>query len=123
MAKVIVFTPDLLFGSSLVGALSAHGHTSVMTSNVDGLLAEASDSQCVIVDLTDEVEGRLEQVIEARAGGELDGIALLGYYSHVEPESRDAGLAAGISKVVPRSRMHREPADLVEAAIEGLTQD
>ncbi len=120
MAKVIVFTPDLLFGSSLVGALSAHGHSAVMSSNVEGLVAEASDSHCVIVDLTDEVEARLGELREARDGGALDGVALLGYYSHVEPASREAGVAAGIAKVVPRSRMHREPADLVEAALEGL---
>ncbi len=71
----------------------------------------------MIVDLTDELDGRLAELNEVQATGALEGIALLGYHSHVEPESREAGLAAGIAKVVPRSRMHREPAALVDAAI------
>jgi len=118
MPKVIVFTPDLLFGSSLVGALSAHGHSAVMCSGSEALEAESVGAQCLIVDLTEEIEARLEELHVARAAGVLEGVALLGYHSHVEPESRDAGLAAGITKVVPRSRMHREPAALVDAAIE-----
>lgn len=117
MAKVIVFTPDLLFGSSLVGALSAHGHSAVMCSGVEGLSAESAGADCVIVDLTDEIDLRLGELAEVKSAGSLDGLALLGYHSHVEPESREAGLAAGITKVVPRSRMHREPAALVDAAI------
>jgi hypothetical protein len=119
MAKVIVFTPDLLFGSSLLGALSAHGHEAVMCSNTEGLGAEGPSSQCVIVDLTDEIETRLAELSEVRESGALEGVALLGYHSHVEPESREAGIAAGIAKVVPRSRMHREPAALVESVISG----
>jgi len=120
MAKVIVFTPDLLFGSSLVGALSAHGHSAVMCSGEEGLSAEASGSACVIVDLTDEIEARIEELDAVRASGQLDGLALLGYYSHVEPESKQAGITAGITTVVPRSRMHREPAALVDAAIAAI---
>ena len=34
-------------------------------------------------------------------------------FAHVQPEVRDAALAAGLDLVVPRSRMHREGAALV----------
>ena len=37
----------------------------------------------------------------------------LGFFAHVQPEVRKAALAAGVDLVVPRSRMHREGADLV----------
>jgi hypothetical protein len=37
----------------------------------------------------------------------------LGFFAHVQPQVREAALAAGVDQVVPRSRMHREGADLV----------
>ena len=42
------------------------------------------------------------------------GIPVLGYYSHVEVETRRAAEAAGIDLAVPRSRMARELPALVE---------
>ena len=38
----------------------------------------------------------------------------LGFYSHVEQDVRQAAEAAGYDLVVPRSRMNREGAALVE---------
>jgi hypothetical protein len=40
--------------------------------------------------------------------------ALLGVFAHTQPEVREQALAAGFDLVVPRSRMVREGADLVE---------
>ena len=117
MAKVIVFTPDLLFGSGLIGALVAAGHKAVMCSTPEAIEAEAKGAEAVIVDLTDDAAGRSEAVLSLAAAGPLADVPTLGYFSHVEPESRDQALAAGITKAVPRSRMHREPAALVESLL------
>jgi len=38
----------------------------------------------------------------------------LGYYSHVNAETREAALVAGVDLVVPRSRMARELPALAE---------
>jgi hypothetical protein len=38
----------------------------------------------------------------------------IGFYSHVDVETRDRGRAAGLDLVVPRSRMARELPDLAE---------
>ena len=38
----------------------------------------------------------------------------LGFFAHVEPEVRERALQAGFDLVVPRSRMAREGAQLVE---------
>ena len=120
MAKVIVYTPDLLFGSNLLGALVAAGHSAVMCSTPEALEAESKGVEVVIVDLTDEAEGRSGEVaLLASDGGPLERVATLGFHSHVDPDSRDAGLAAGVDRVVPRSRMHREPAALVESMLNG----
>ena len=42
----------------------------------------------------------------------------LGFYSHVEQDVRRRAEEAGFDRVVPRSRMAREPAALVEALVE-----
>lgn len=117
MAKVLVFTPDLLFGSALLGALSAAGHSVVMCPGLEALEAEASGAGLVIADLTDAAATRTEELAGLRAGGPLEGVPVLGYHSHVDPASRDTALEGGVERVVPRSRMHREPAALVEAML------
>jgi hypothetical protein len=42
---------------------------------------------------------------------------VLGFYAHVEQDVRQAAEAAGFTRVVPRSRMAREPVALVEALL------
>jgi hypothetical protein len=42
------------------------------------------------------------------------GIPILGYYSHVNTETKQVADAAGIDLVVPRSRMARELPQLVD---------
>lgn len=47
------------------------------------------------------------------------GMPVLGFYSHVDVETREAALAAGVDTVVPRSRMARELPQLVEQLLSG----
>jgi hypothetical protein len=47
------------------------------------------------------------------------GVPVLGYYSHVNAETRAAAEAAGVDLVVPRSRLAREMPQLVERLLEG----
>ena len=101
MARVALLCPDLLFGSKLQGALRAAGHEPV---------AAGEDADVLVVDLTDEPDARIEQ----SAGGT---IPRLGFYSHVEQDVRRRAEDAGFDLVVPRSRMAREAAALVEALL------
>ena len=118
MAKILVFTPDLLFGSSVLGALTAGGHSAGMCSNPEGLRAEADGVELVVIDLTDEAAERAAQLAELRAEGVLTDAKALGYHSHVDPDSREVALEYGVERVVPRSRMHREPTALVAQLLE-----
>ena len=43
---------------------------------------------------------------------------VLGYYSHVDVETRKTAEAAGVDLVVPRSRMARELPALVEGLLD-----
>jgi len=115
MARVVAFIPDLLFGSNVVGALQAAGHEPVLVSDPDALAGELPGSQALIVDLTADPAERLEQL-----GTILQtGPPSLAFYSHVETGVRARAEEAGFDLVVPRSRMAREGASLVNRLVAG----
>jgi hypothetical protein len=99
VARVGLVSPDLLFGSKVEGALRAAGHEVVHG-------AESVDA--VVVDLT-----------QGEVPAPPEGVPSLGFYSHVEQDVRRAAEAAGYDMVVPRSRMNREGAALVERLLAG----
>lgn len=99
MARVALLCPDLLFGSKLQGALGAAGHE---------VVAADAPADLLVVDLTADVEERLAEASAA-------GLPTLAFYAHVEQDVRRRAEEAGIDRVVPRSRMAREAAALVEA--------
>jgi hypothetical protein len=110
MARVVAFVPDLLFGSNVVGALSAAGHEPVLVSGPDQLRAETPDADVLVVDLTADPDARIDLVAaipQAR-------FKTLAFYSHVEADVRGRAEAAGFDLVVPRSRMAREGGALVD---------
>jgi hypothetical protein len=97
--RIALLCPDLLFGSKLQGALRAAGHEPV---------APGEPADVLVVDLTDEPDARIAESAGA-------GIPRLGFYSHVEQDVRRRAEEAGFERVVPRSRMAREAASLVES--------
>ena len=103
MARVALLCPDLLFGSKLQGALRAAGHEPV---------AMGEAAELLVVDLTVEPDER----IASSAGA---GLPRLGFYSHVEHDVKLRAEAGGFDRVVPRSRMAREPVALVESMLSG----
>ena len=102
MARVVAVAADLLLGSKVEATLSAAGHDVTLSP----ALAEAplDDADLLVADLDTENP-------EALVGL---GMPVLGYYSHVNVETRQTAEAAGIDLVVPRSRMARELPQLVE---------
>jgi hypothetical protein len=101
VARVALLCPDLLFGSKLQGALRAAGHDPV---------GPGEDAEVLVVDLTDDPDARIEQSAHAN-------VPRLGFYSHVEQDVRRRAEDAGFDRVVPRSRMAREAAALVESLL------
>ncbi len=103
MASIVAFVPDLMLSSRVVESLRAAGHEVVVTGWAAGW---------VPTEPVDLVVCDLEAVDPA-------GIAALpmpsiGFYSHVDVETRTRAVEAGVDLVVPRSRMARELPALVE---------
>jgi hypothetical protein len=101
MARIALLCPDLLFGSKLRGALAAVGHD---------VVGAGDEADLLVVDLTADVDERLTVAAAAQ-------VPALAFYAHVEQEVRRRAEAAGIARVVPRSRMAREAAALVEGML------
>jgi hypothetical protein len=110
MARVVAFVPDLLFGSTVVGALRAAGHEPVLVGDAKRLREDLAGADALVVDLTYDAAERIEQVRIRRP----PGVRTLAFYSHVETDVRARAEQAGFDVVVPRSRMAREGAALVD---------
>jgi hypothetical protein len=98
VARVALHCRDLLFGSKVEGALRAAGHD---------VSREMEAPDVVVVDLTDPDV----------AWPEAAGAPRLGFYSHVDQETRRRAEEAGFDLVVPRSRMNREGPALVDRLV------
>jgi hypothetical protein len=106
MARVLSISTDLMLGSRVDATLSAAGHEVVTAPSLAEAPLDAIDA--LVADL--EVENP-----EALVGL---GVPVLGYYSHVDADTKAVAEAAGVDKVVPRSRMSRELPDLVAALLD-----
>jgi hypothetical protein len=102
VARVVSIAGDLMLSSRVAETLGAAGYEVSSAPS----LAEAPLDQADVLVADLDVEKP-----EALVGL---GLPVLGYYSHVDAETRKAAEAAGVDMVVPRSRMARELPALVE---------
>ena len=112
MARVVAVFDDLLLGSNVLGMLRAAGHDAQLTG--DPAQVAPDGAAVLIVDLATSGFDGIALVERLAAGGELAGTRTLGVYSHVHHDVKVRAEAAGFDLVVPRSRMAREGAALVE---------
>ena len=115
MASIVALFDDLLLGSNVLGMLRAAG----FEASLSGAAAHPDGADALIVDLASTGFDGVELVERLRAAGELEGTRTLGIYSHVDVDTRRRAEAAGFDQVVPRSRMAREGAALVQRLITG----
>lgn len=106
MATVVALVSDLMLASRVQGALSAAGHEVTVKAVAD---AETAGADLIVADL---------EAVDAEAVAAI-GPPTLGFYSHVDVETRRAAEAAGFDLVVPRSRMSRELPELAERLLSG----
>jgi hypothetical protein len=107
VAHVLSISGDLMLGSRVQEALSAAGHEVTTTPSIEESSWDGID--LIVADLDLENPEVLVGL----------GMPVLGYYSHVDVETKDAAEAAGVDLVVPRSRMARELPQLVGRLLGG----
>lgn len=102
MAQVVSIAEDLMLASRVDVMLTGAGHHVILARSLQE--APLDGAELIVADL--DVENP-----EALVG---IGVPVLGYYSHVDVDTKKAADAAGIDLAVPRSRMARELPALVE---------
>ena len=102
VARVVSIATDLMLASRVDAMLTAAGHHVILARSVED--APLDEAEIVVADL---------DAADPVALGGLE-VPVLGYYSHVDVDTRKAADAAGIDLAVPRSRMARELPALVE---------
>jgi hypothetical protein len=107
VARVVAISSDLLLGSKVEAMLRAAGHEVTMAAGLESAPLDGTD--LIVADLDAESPDSLVAT----------GIPVLGYYSHVNAETKQAAEAAGIDLAVPRSRMARELPELAAKLLEG----
>jgi hypothetical protein len=100
VARILSISSDLLLGSKVEAMLRAAGHEVTMAPGLASAPPDGID--LIVADLDAESP-------EALVGS---GVPVLGYYSHVNAETKQAAEAAGVNLAVPRSRMARELPEL-----------
>jgi hypothetical protein len=105
LARIALLCPDLLFGSRVEGALRAAGHEVVRSADGAG-----ADADALVVDLTADEFDPMAIALD---------VPSVGFYPHVDVDTRRRALAAGYDVVVPRSKMARETVAVVEGALAG----
>jgi hypothetical protein len=107
VARVLSVATDLMLGSKVQETLKAAGHDVVSAPSI-----QEADLEGVELAVADLDLGAAEALVGL-------GFPVLGYYSHVDVETRQAAEAAGVDLVVPRSRLARELPALAEKLLEG----
>jgi hypothetical protein len=96
MARVVAVVTDLMLASRVEASLAAAEHDVAVAPSLQE--APLEGAELLVADL--DVENP-----EALVGL---GMPVLGFYSHVDVDTKEAAEAAGVDLAVPRSRMARE---------------
>jgi hypothetical protein len=114
VARVVAVFDDLLLGSNVLGMLRAAGHDATLAG---GANLDPTGADVLVVDLGAAGFDGVGVVESLTAAGALAGTRLLGVYSHVDADTRNRAQAAGFDLVVPRSRLAREGAALIDRLV------
>jgi hypothetical protein len=99
VARVLAVVPDLLLASRVEESLAAAGHD----VSVQPALPDPAEADAIVCDL-DAVDP--DEIVAT-------GLPSLGFYSHLDAETKARAQRSGVVVVVPRSRMSRELPHLV----------
>jgi hypothetical protein len=100
VAKIVAIVSDLMLASRVSESLRASGHEVSVTPTLPNPL----EAEAIVCDLD---TADIDAITAAN-------VPALGFYSHVDVETKQRADAAGLTLVVPRSRMSRELPSLID---------
>ena len=106
MATIYACVADLMLASRVAESLKAAGHEVTVGAKLPDP-ESAGSIDLIVCDLEGADAAELAALVPPS----------LGFYSHVDVETRTRALEAGVDLVVPRSRMSRELPALVDGLI------
>jgi CheY-like chemotaxis protein len=121
-ARAVLLCADLLFGSKVSATLEQAGCEVVCVNDADAARAALPGAVLLVADLSDDSLDALGLIVQIRAtDGDAPATAprTLGYYQHVDDDTRRRALDAGFDAVVPRSKLFREGPQLVSGLLNG----
>lgn len=104
MARILVAVDDLMLASRVTEPLRRRGHEVELRSPVEGRIEDPGEARLIVCDLN----------ITDPDAIMAPGLPVIGFYSHLDLETGDRARRAGLDLVIPRSRMARELATLVD---------
>lgn len=116
---ILAAVDDMFFAAKIRGTAEALGLSVKFFRGVDALVKSAVEQapQLILVDLHNQKLSPLELARALRSNEQLKIIPLLGFFSHVQVDLKQAALEAGYDQVVPRSVFSR---DLAKILAEGI---
>ena len=119
---VIAAVDDMFFVAKIRGTAEHLGVTLRSVRNLNTLLSVARDANpdLIIVDLHAEKLDPLAVGRALKSDQQLASIRLLGFFSHVQTDLKEAALTAGYDSVIPRSLFSRDLAEILEGKSSGI---
>jgi CheY-like chemotaxis protein len=114
MHTVIAIVDDLFFASKIRGTGEQVGTRVQFSRSIPDAVAKAREEApaLIIADLNAGCCDVLELARVLKGDNSLDGIPLLGFFSHIQTELQQAAIAAGYDRVMPRSAFTKNLRDI-----------
>ncbi len=112
---VVAVVDDMFFASKIRATAEALAVEIAFPRNRELLLAKVAEEKpdLIVVDLHNQKVDALELVRQLKSMEDFEGVPLLGFFSHVQTELRQAALEAGYDQVIPRSVFSRDLAQIL----------
>ncbi|MFN7925050.1 MAG: response regulator [Bryobacteraceae bacterium] len=114
MSQIIGVVTDLFFTVKVIDAAKKAGLTVKFVKSAEAALEKAREgARLLVVDLNCRDVDTVDLIRRMREDPALAAIPALGFLSHVQESRKQEALAAGCSRVVPRSVFSDRTAELL----------
>jgi len=112
---IIAVVEDIFFASKIRETAQSLGVRATLVKTNEQLIASLAEKpNLIVVDLHNRKLDPLQVLENVKSRDDLNGVPLVGFFSHVETELQRKALAAGYDRVLPRSVFSRDLANILQ---------